>query len=267
MPYVAVCDLIGPLAHFRKFYTNSSSLSYDFPPRTALMGIVAAVLGWERDTYYEELGLQRARFAVVVKVPVRRIMQTVNYVRTKEEDLNRMRKLEVARGTQVPLEILVPAGESPHLKFRMYFAHQDQGLVREWVTRLRMRKAYYPLYFGLTEFIAQARFLYEGEPEAIHPPGEEVAVHSVLNATFLNKPLLRGDVTLNREKAPLSFGPGRQLLPTASFIYEVASRPVSAILSCAAYTFSLPDGQETVTFMEGDLWDTTPTRMASAATA
>lgn len=267
MPYVAVCDLIGPLAHFRKFYTNSSSLSYGFPPRTVLMGIVAAVLGWERDTYYEELSLQRARFAVVVKVPVRRIMQTVNYIRTKEEDLNRMRKLGVAKGTQVPLEILVPARENPHLRFRVYFAHQNQGLAKEWAMRLKMRKSYYPLYFGLTEFIAQACFLYEGEPEAIHSPGEEVAVHSVLNATFLDKPLLRGDVALHREKAPLSFGPGRQLLPNASFIYEVASRPVPVILSCAAYTFSLPDGVETVAFMEGDLWDATPTKTVGVVTA
>jgi len=267
VPYVAVCDLIGPLAHFRKFYTNSSSLSYGFPPRTVLMGVVAAVLGWERDAYYEELGLQRARFAVVVKVPVRRIVQTVNYIRTKEEDLNRMKKLGAAKGTQVPLELLVPAGESPHLKFRMYFAHQDQELVKEWTARLKARRVHYPLYLGLTEFIAQARFLYEGEPKAIHLPGEEVAVNSVVNAAFLAKPLLKGDVALNREKAPLRFGPGRELLPTASFIYEVASRPVPAILSCAAYTFSLPDGQETVAFMEGDLWDTTPTRMAGAATA
>lgn len=267
MSYVAVCDLTGPLAHFRKFYTNSSSLSYGFPPRTVLMGVVAAVLGWERDTYYEELGLQKARFAVVVKVPVRRIMQTVNYIRTKAEDLDRMRKLEAVGGTQVPLEFLIPAGESPHLKFRIYFTHQNQELVKEWALRVKTQKAYYPLYLGLTECIAQARFIYEGEPEAIHSPGEEVIVHSVLNARFLAKPLLRGDIALYREKAPFSFGPGRQLLPTASFIYEVACRPVPAVLSCTAYTFSLPDGRETIVFMEGDLWDTLPTEMGSAVTA
>lgn len=267
MSFVVVCDLIGPLAHFRKFYTNSSSLSYAFPPRTVLMGIVAAVLGWERDTYYEKLDPQKARFAVVVKVPVRRIMQTVNYVRTKVEDIERMRKLEGVGGTQVPLELLVPLGENPHLRFRMYFAHQNEDLIKELAIRLKMQKTHYPLYFGLTECIAQARFLYEGAPEVVHPPGEEVMVHSVLNARFLRKPLLKGDLALYREKAPFSFGPGRQLLPAASFIYETACRPVPAILSCTSYTFSLPDGQETVAFMEGDLWDTTRTKMVDAAIA
>ncbi len=98
MIHVAIFDLLGPLAHFRQYYTNSSSLSYAFPPRTVLMGTVAAILGWERDSYHEELGLDEARFAVVVKVPVRRLIQTVNYVRTKKEDIERLRKLGVVGG-------------------------------------------------------------------------------------------------------------------------------------------------------------------------
>ena len=87
---VAVFDLTGSMAHFRKYYTNSSSLTYGFPPRSVLMGVVAAVLGMERDSYYETL--DRGRFSVAVKVPGRRLMQTVNYTRTKKEDLGVLRK-------------------------------------------------------------------------------------------------------------------------------------------------------------------------------
>ncbi|MCB5267201.1 MAG: CRISPR-associated protein Cas5, partial [Candidatus Cloacimonetes bacterium] len=36
--------LSGNLAHFRKFYTNASSLSYTIPPRTAICGLVASIL-------------------------------------------------------------------------------------------------------------------------------------------------------------------------------------------------------------------------------
>ncbi|KPA09783.1 CRISPR-associated protein Cas5 domain protein, partial [Candidatus Magnetomorum sp. HK-1] len=32
--------LNGRFAHFRKFYTNSSSLSYFVPPRTAIIGML-----------------------------------------------------------------------------------------------------------------------------------------------------------------------------------------------------------------------------------
>ena len=267
MPYVVVFDLCGPFAHFRKFYTNSSSLSYGFPPRTALMGVVAAVLGWERDTYYEALGPEKARFAVSIKVPTRKIIQTVNYIRTRKEDLEKLKRLDAAKGTQVPLEIVLPAGTNSHLKFRVYFSCREEKVLDALAERLKKKQVHYPLYLGLTEFIAQARFISAGRPQAVHPPGIEVRLNSVLNASFLVKPVLKEDVALNREKAPFSFGPDRTLLPTASFIYEASSRPFTAILSCSAYTFSLPDGRETISFMEGDLWPSTRTGTAGAATA
>lgn len=250
MASVVVFALTGPLAHFRKYYTNSSSLSYGFPTRTALMGLVAAIMGWERDTYYEKLDLEKARFAVVNAVPVRRLIQTVNYVRTKKEDMDLLRKLGPARGTQVPLELLLPANRERQLNFRVYFAHRDADLVQEVSERLREGRPHFPLYLGLTEFLAQGEHLFAGPPERVHPPGEEVKLHSVLNAAFLAQALLAKGIALDRERAPQGFGPGRSLEPPASFVYETSSRPFSAILSCPAYTFALPHGRETVAFME-----------------
>ena len=43
-----IFDIEGKFAHFRKIYTNSSSLSYLVPPRTTVQGIIAAMLGYER---------------------------------------------------------------------------------------------------------------------------------------------------------------------------------------------------------------------------
>jgi CRISPR-associated protein Cas5h len=78
-----IFDLAGAYGMFRKFYTNSSSLSYPFPPRTTIAGLIAGIMGYERDSYAEELGLDRCRIAVSVRVPVRRTMQRVNYVMTE----------------------------------------------------------------------------------------------------------------------------------------------------------------------------------------
>jgi CRISPR-associated protein Cas5h len=263
---VAVFDLIGPFAHFRKYYTNSSSLSYAFPPRTVLMGMVAAILGWERDSYYEKLGLNEARFAVVIEVPVRRLIQTVNYIRTKEEDLARLRKLGVMKGTQVPLELLLPGDTSSSLCFRVYFAHRDENVTRELRERLAAGRSCYPLYLGLSEFIAQAHLVYYGPPDEVIPAGQEVVLHSVLVADYLRRPAFRGGVVLGRERAPQSFGAGRKLMPPGNYIYETQARPWRAELSVPVYSFSLPSGKETVAFMEGELWPSSPTAKESAST-
>ena len=42
---VAVFDVRGPLAHFRRPDTLATHATYPFPPRTALRGLVAAILG------------------------------------------------------------------------------------------------------------------------------------------------------------------------------------------------------------------------------
>ncbi|MGQ9622932.1 MAG: CRISPR-associated protein Cas5 [Candidatus Caldatribacteriaceae bacterium] len=258
MVNVVVFDLVGPFAHFRKYYTNSSSLSYTFPPRTVLMGTVAAILGWERDSYYGRLGLSEARFAVVIKAPIRHLIQTVNYIRTKSEDLGQMRKFEAMKGTQIPLELLLPGDTASSLCFRVYFAHRDESVTQELRERLATGRFHYPLYLGLTEFIAQARLVYYGPPNEVIPAGEEVELHSVLPADYLRRPVLKEGVTLNRERAPQSFGAGRKLMPPRSYIYEMQARPWRAELTVPAYSFFLPCGRETVAFMEGELWPSSP---------
>jgi CRISPR-associated protein, Cas5h family len=83
MNKILIFDLVGMFAHFRKFYTNSSSLSYAFPPRTVITGLLAGILGYERDKYYEEFSSENCSVGLAIKNPIRKLVQTVNYIRTK----------------------------------------------------------------------------------------------------------------------------------------------------------------------------------------
>ena len=40
-----IFKLQGDFAHFKRHYTTTSPLSFDFPPRTVLSGLVGAILG------------------------------------------------------------------------------------------------------------------------------------------------------------------------------------------------------------------------------
>lgn len=42
-----VFEVSGRMAMFRKPYTTTSSVSYPFPPPTALAGMIAAILGYD----------------------------------------------------------------------------------------------------------------------------------------------------------------------------------------------------------------------------
>lgn len=255
MKQVLIFDLTGPMAHFRKYYTNSSSLTYGFPPRTALMGVVAAIVGYERDSYYELL--DRGRFGVAIKVPGRRLVQTVNYVRTKKEDLTELRRLGRVRGTQTPVEFLLPESDHRWLRFRIFFSHPDDGLVEEAAARLRENRTFYPLYLGLAGCIASGEYVALAGPDEYEtfPAGTALTLTSVLNAALLQEVLLAGEAPtrrLVRERAPHSFGPGRTLRSPVSVIYEATAQSLNARLTVPAYRFLPASGAvETVAFLEG----------------
>jgi CRISPR-associated protein Cas5h len=77
--------ITGKLAHFRKYYANNTALSFSIPPRTTLMGIVASVMGWEKDSYYEKLSSEHFRIGVRVLSPLKKSFHRVNFLRIKSE--------------------------------------------------------------------------------------------------------------------------------------------------------------------------------------
>jgi CRISPR-associated protein Cas5h len=56
----------GKFAHFRKFYTNASSLSYLIPPRTVITGMLGSILQLPRDSYYEVLNEENCNISVAI---------------------------------------------------------------------------------------------------------------------------------------------------------------------------------------------------------
>ena len=73
----------GKLAHFRKYYANNTALSFTIPPRTTLMGMVAAVMGWPRDGYYEKLSSDNFSFGIRVITTLKKNFHRVNFLSIK----------------------------------------------------------------------------------------------------------------------------------------------------------------------------------------
>lgn len=73
----------GKLAHFRKYYANNTAFSFTIPPRTSLMGMVGAVMGWSRDSYYEDLASENIRFGIRVLSPLKKSFHRLNLLSIK----------------------------------------------------------------------------------------------------------------------------------------------------------------------------------------
>ncbi|MRJ03433.1 MAG: type I-B CRISPR-associated protein Cas5 [Epsilonproteobacteria bacterium] len=203
-----VFDLKGSIAHFRAYYTNASSMSYLFPPRTVLIGVLAAILGYKRDTYYHKLSPDQVRLALEVAVPMRKSIQSVNYVRsTKSEGFgtfSQALKLYLERQNltyPTPLELVLPR-DGLELIYRIYLWSSDGELYRELRQRIREGRSFYPLYLGISEFLADLEW--KGE-FPIEEADRTKGVRSVIPESLFPQIDFSCPASFVLEKMPLHF--------------------------------------------------------------
>lgn len=262
---VLIFDLKGPVAHFRKFYTSSSSLSYSFPPRTALIGLLAGLMGKERDSYYEEFGADRCRIALSLRTPVRKIMQSVNYIRTKQEDGYAKAGKVIQRSIDglavkypTALELVVPESQQQELVYRIYFWHASKDVFDDLHTRIQGNRFVYPPYLGLSELLGEIQFLdCSDRIQSIDEKGF-VTVCTVINESNIKERdfgLPEGVQILQYvdERMPFEFGPGREIKRKENFVHEKNQMIIRAKLKSSCLEVVYGNGQETrerIVFME-----------------
>lgn len=116
-------DLCGKFAHFRKFYSTSSALSYSIPPKTTLQGLVAAILGLERDSYYELF--DHWYFGIQIINKHRKIFQKFNFLKIEKIKFDLDKEYSEVNGfdkrTQTSFETIIPENiRKQVLCFRIY---------------------------------------------------------------------------------------------------------------------------------------------------
>lgn len=129
MNEVMIFHLKGKMAHFRRYYSNSSALSYTIPPRTTICGILAGLLGMERDSYYEDFSLEKCDLAVGLTFPVRKVVQKMNLLMVKKSnDLNGSQP----NHSQCPTELLMPENiRTGDIGYKIWLRHSDEGIMKK----------------------------------------------------------------------------------------------------------------------------------------
>lgn len=159
MNNLLVFDVWAPFAYFRKGFTTTTALTFPFIPRSAVEGLVGAIIGLKSEEYPETL--ERAKIAVrlmnkVKKTPFSMMHTHVDawkefaaYLKTGSMHISP----EKFRA-RVKVELL----QDP--RFRIYFSHTSnvQESIRE---KLRKHETIFTPYLGTSSMIAN--FEYIGE--------------------------------------------------------------------------------------------------------
>jgi CRISPR-associated protein Cas5h len=147
-------DIRGKFAHFRKYYANNTALTYSLPPRTAVMGMLAAISGMPKDSYYEELASDKIRIGIAIKTPIKKTFHRINFLSIKSTGDFRKSFESDFRGMagnpiQTPFEVVSGYNiQKDDVCYRIFIANTELG--KNTFQALRKRLLTHDLVYALT---------------------------------------------------------------------------------------------------------------------
>lgn len=170
---VVVFDIWGDYGYFRRGYTTTSTISYPFPSRTTLAGIVSGILGYDRDSYYDIFGPKNSAFALQIINPIKKLRINLNLIDTKTGFILSDNK---GQRTQLPAEFL------KDVKYRIYIWLNNDSIMDNLLKFLSNHKSVYTPYLGISECLANIRVLEKNfiETNEISVTGEGLRVNSII---------------------------------------------------------------------------------------
>jgi len=217
-----VFDVWADYAHFKKYYTTSSPLTFSIPPRTALIGLISGIIGLGKEKYLEVMGKDEAKVAIRIINPVKKIRITQNLINTKGGYWIPVKKPGHEPRTQIRFEYL----KEP--KFRIYFSHTSEDIYISLKQNLENHKSIYTPYLGITECIADFRFIMECTVDEKLNGRKFIDIHTILPASLLQEINLQPGNKYFKERIPTEMLPGRVVAEYREVLYEAEGKIIKA---------------------------------------
>ncbi|USZ68377.1 type I-B CRISPR-associated protein Cas5b [Halorussus salilacus] len=167
----------GPWGHFRHVDGNTIKRTYRIMPRTTVAGMLSAVAGYDRDSYYDRFGPEVSGIAVELIGEIRTMNLPENSLTTSSEGLktvNSRGKVSItypdpnADRQRVNYEVLV----DPEYRIDVWL--DDDEAYHHLKSMLSEGKSYYAPSLGLSEHLAEIEYHGEYDVEPMAVDSEEI---------------------------------------------------------------------------------------------
>lgn len=198
-------------AHFKKVGNNSAKPTYRIPPRTTLAGLLAGILGYDRDTYYDLFQPGNSAMSVVPLNNPHTVSISTTTVNTKADEAIKYVPPDVhyTKGVEAltpesyveldrqrdPYEMLVDP------EYRVYVSLAAKNIEDELFERLSEARYHYSPSLGLSECLAEIN---DVERHSVTEVDDGTrAIDSIVYERDESKVVPEPDVTVRRERSPL----------------------------------------------------------------
>lgn len=228
-----IFDVSSEYGHFRKFNTTSSPLTYSIPTRTAIVGLIAAIIGIEREISpgkFREgnvgpltlLSKDKADIAVQLLSAVKKVSIGFNLLDTEKQASS---FFNIKQRTQIEYELL----KNPC--FRLFVRIHDSAIFKDLIDRVRENRTHFSPYMGLAQFTASISYKALSPTErATSGSYEEVVTAINLSRADENDPIrfnYNKNFRYNSDTMPVEMLANRVVTEFAEVIIEADGKPIS----------------------------------------
>lgn len=250
-------DIEGKFAHFRKFHGNNTAMSYSIPPRTTIIGMLAALMGEEKDTYYEKYRAENIRIGIRALGEIKKSFHRLNYLKIMSKDDFTGRNGRI----QTPFEVVTGIDVKKDLvTYRIFIAPSEQPeLYHSLKEHLQSGTRKFNISFGIAGFSAFINNVHVFEAEPVSANNEWVDIHSACNSEqvsevdFPEQPEIKFN-HIEEELLPADFiggDKGRELYRMNRVLFSTQSFPVHVKLEGSYYPLKRGNNElENIQFLE-----------------
>lgn len=226
-------SIYGRFVHFRKFYTNSSSLSYLIPPRTVIIGILASIMGYDRDSYYDVFSTDNIKVSVAISegVSLRSQIYSVNYLHPKYYSfLTKGLGDKSNIHSQCKLELVM--NSKGDVKYDIYIGTTNESslsLINDLEEKITNRNFGYGIYFGQRQFSAYINDIHKYDESYFIESSEYIdSICLSKNVNSLSDNM--NDLNIITDQMPINFcvseNGGRELKSIGRVIFEKSGKRI-----------------------------------------
>lgn len=238
-------DISGRFAHFRKYFTNNTALSFSIPPRTTIMGMLAAICGLPKDSYYEMFSSNNLDIGVDVLSNVKKTIHRLNLLK-----IERFSDFRGMNGhVQTPFEVVTEEDIKNSIISYRIFLH-PLNINKECYSKLKLliktKGNIYPLTLGIAGFNAWISNYREYEAHERKADNGFEYFNSAVNADDVLeiKILEEGDGKISiveEELMPADFveNDNREVKKMNRMLFSISSSPLKARLKETATILEL----------------------------
>ncbi|KYC51693.1 MAG: CRISPR-associated protein [Candidatus Methanofastidiosum methylothiophilum] len=236
-------DVWGDYAHFKKRYATTSPLTHTIPSKSTVMGLIAAILGYNRNEYQSKFKEHESKIAIQILNPINKTRIALNLINTKSEYLISYPMMNYFKQhTILNFEFI----KDP--RYRIYFFIRNKEIHDQLKELLISHKTIYTPYLGLTELICNFCYVDEYSFNEIRPQEFQyinsiVPIKKSKSGTLIKKIEPEEDKKYSIESIPSYISSNRETEEYVEVIIEESGKLIKVI---PEFYWELNDGTKII---------------------